>query len=82
VTTAKAQRLVRARAMTASGEAREVRKRSRLSLADVGRTVGVDTSTVARWERGERVPRGDAAWRYADLLDRLSRAASAQQTPR
>jgi DNA-binding transcriptional regulator YiaG len=75
--TTRVERLARARAMTTTGEARSVRKRSRLSLADVGRTVGVDTSTVGRWERGERVPRGDAAWRYADLLDRLARSAQA-----
>ncbi len=63
--------LARVRAMTANGQAREVRTRARLSMADVAATLGVGTSTVARWETGRRVPHGKAALRYAKLLDDL-----------
>lgn len=69
----RAGRLARVKTMAADGRARQVRLDARLSLRDVGLAVGVDTSTVGRWERGERIPRGDAAWRYADLIDRLGR---------
>lgn len=71
----KGERLARVKAMAASGEARRVRLAARLSLRDVGLAVGVDQSTVSKWEAGDRVPRGDAAWRYADLIERLQRAA-------
>jgi len=73
----KAGRLARVKAMAASGQAREVRLRCRLSLRDVALAVGVDASTVGRWEGGSRIPRGDAAWRYADLIDRLDRQVPA-----
>lgn len=69
--TTSAERLSRLRGITSSGEARQIRERARLSQADVARSVGADQSTVARWERGERAPRGAAALKYALLLDRL-----------
>lgn len=72
---AKAERLARAKQMAADGTARRIRLANRLAQRDIGLAVGVDTSTVARWENGTRVPRGDAAWRYADLLARLEQKA-------
>lgn len=71
---AKAQRLARVKAMAADGSARQVRLAARLALRDIALAVGVDTSTIGRWETGSRVPRGDAAWRYADLIERLEKA--------
>lgn len=70
-----AEQLQLVRQFTTSGDARRLRELARLSQSEVGRSVGVDASTVARWERGERLPRGEAAIRYARLLDRLQRAA-------
>ena len=66
-----AERLSWLRGITFSGKARQIRECARLSQADVARSVGADQSTVARWERGERVPRGAPALKYALLLDRL-----------
>lgn len=65
------ERLAEARALAASGEARRIRQTANLSLLEIGAGVGADPSTIGRWERGERVPRGRAALRYAQLLDRL-----------
>ena len=64
-------RLSSARRAAATGEARDLRLRAHLSLADVGDTCGVDQSTVYRWERGLRAPSGAAALRYATLLEAL-----------
>lgn len=60
--------------MAADGRATAIRQNAKLSLRDIGLAVGVDGSTVGKWERGTRVPRGDAAWRFADLLLRLEKA--------
>jgi transcriptional regulator with XRE-family HTH domain len=66
--------LARLRADMASGRAREVRERARLSQAEVAEAVGVTQPTVAGWESGRRKPHGDRAARYADLLARLEQA--------
>lgn len=69
------QQLARARQLAASGEARTIRKDSKMSLAEIARACGVDTSTVGRWENGIRSPRGKAGARYASVLDMLARTA-------
>src|SRR4051794_27368464 len=71
------ERLAQARALVAAGEARRIRQAADLSLAEVSRAVGVDLSTVGRWERRERVPRGAAALKYAELLPRLQKLTDA-----
>ena len=50
-----------------TGAARQLRIDAGLTLAEIGRAVGVTPSCVHYWERG-RVPRGKAAVRYARLL--------------
>jgi DNA-binding transcriptional regulator YiaG len=75
--TTTAERLQVLRERTATGEAREIREAARLSQSDIARSVGVHFSTLSRWESGNRLPRGQAALRYAALLDRLSKAAVA-----
>ena len=76
----KVQRLARLREMARQdGVLRDIRERHHLSLMDIARSVGCDPSAVGRWERGERVPRGGSAERYARLIERLdgeARAAS------
>lgn len=47
---------------------RSLRREAGLTLAEVGEALGVSHVAVRRWERGERVPRGDLARRYLDLL--------------
>jgi transcriptional regulator with XRE-family HTH domain len=71
--TTSAERLQTLRERTTSGQAREIRKAARLTQSDIARSVGVTFSTLSRWESGERLPRGEAALRYAALLDRLAK---------
>jgi DNA-binding transcriptional regulator YiaG len=66
--------LAKVRALTESGEARNIRQNARLSLPDIASAVGSHPSTVYRWENGERRPHGDAAIRYGNLLDELLEA--------
>jgi len=56
----------------ASGAAREARKDARVSQPELAEVVGIPVSTLSRWEKGLQAPRGPAALRYADALDRLS----------
>jgi len=66
-----ALRLLQARALLASGEARRIRQAVGLSLSDIAADIGVTDSAIYRWERGERIPRGRAAADYAALLMQL-----------
>lgn len=65
--------LVRVRHLAVTGAARALREAAGLSLADVAEPIGVDRSTVWRWERGLRRPHGEPARRYLELLTELSR---------
>jgi DNA-binding transcriptional regulator YiaG len=73
--TSEAEKLQALRTRTTSGEARKIREAAHLSLSDIARSVGAHYSTVSRWESGGRLPRGEAALRYAALLERLAKAA-------
>jgi DNA-binding transcriptional regulator YiaG len=64
--------LVRARDLARSGRAKAIREAAGLSLAELGAALGVNGSTIGRWEAGERAPRADAARRYAKLLKQLA----------
>lgn len=64
-------KLSKVRRLAASGSAKSIRLGAAVSLPEVATEVGVATSTIWRWENGRRTPRGDAAERYCDLLDRL-----------
>jgi transcriptional regulator with XRE-family HTH domain len=66
-------RVARARSLAASGEARRLRKAAGLSLQEIAGGVGCSAVAVWRWENGERAPRGEAAARYAALLDQLAK---------
>jgi transcriptional regulator with XRE-family HTH domain len=61
------------RELASSGRARERRQQAGLSLYDVAAAIGVAAPTVHRWERGHRRPHGQAALRYAALMDALAR---------
>jgi DNA-binding transcriptional regulator YiaG len=69
--TADAVALSKARALARSGAARSVRLAAGLSLSEMARPVEVSPTTIFRWENGERVPRGEPALRYLELLERL-----------
>lgn len=62
------EELAEIRALVRSGGARTLREDLGLTLADTAAAVGVGTSTVSRWELGQRIPRGDAALRYCAAL--------------
>jgi DNA-binding transcriptional regulator YiaG len=68
-------RLLEVRRLAESGEARGLRQRARLSLAEIAAACDVDTATVWRWETGRRRPRGSMAMRYLDVLDQLRECA-------
>lgn len=68
------KRLARVRQLAASGEARRIRLKAKLSLNDVGRPVGVSHTAILNWELGRRRPTGDAAFRYLEVLDAVVKA--------
>jgi DNA-binding transcriptional regulator YiaG len=81
VTDTQVLRLAEVRAAVTSGEAERLRTAAQLSIGEVARACGVDQSTVWRWERGTRRPRGEAALLYGQLIDSLrTKAALAPST--
>jgi len=48
-----------------------IRLAAELTQDDVAESLGVDRVTVARYEPGDRTPRGEYLIRYVDLLDEL-----------
>jgi DNA-binding transcriptional regulator YiaG len=50
-----------------------IRETSDVSLGEIAEPVGVNRSTVSRWERGLTTPRGEAALRYLEVLEELAR---------
>ena len=76
-TSTTAERLSHLRTLTKSGEARTIREDARLALSDIAQSIGADPSSVGRWERGECLPRGEVALRYARLLEHLAKAQAA-----
>lgn len=69
-------RLADVRAAVTSGEAERLRTAAQLSIGEVARACGVDQSTVWRWERGTRKPRGEAALAYGELIESLRKKAA------
>ena len=59
------------RASCRSGEAKRIRQAAQVSLAEIAQEVGTTPATVGRWETGVRLPRPEAALRYAAVLGRL-----------
>ena len=68
--------LAQLRQWIGSGMARELREAAGLSRLHVANELGTWPSTVARWESGERVPRGRHALEYHALLARLLQRAA------
>ena len=53
------------------GRGRQLREQAGLSLREAARILDVTPSTLSRWERGARPQRGDAPYRYGELVQRL-----------
>ena len=69
-------RVARVRALGADGKAREIREGKDVSLREAARAIGVNPSTLHRWETGECRPSAPLALRWDALLDQLQRVAS------
>lgn len=59
------------RRSVSDGTARAIREAAQLTQSEMAGPVQVTSDAIGLWERGLRVPTGDAALRYARLLDRL-----------
>jgi len=55
-------------------QARSEREKLGLTLENVAAPLGVEPSTVARWETGSQRPRAQHALMYVGLLNRLGRS--------
>jgi DNA-binding transcriptional regulator YiaG len=65
--------LARVRRLARSGRARAIRVEAGVSQAEVARDVATSQSALSLWERGRRVPTGDASLRWLAVLDELER---------
>jgi DNA-binding transcriptional regulator YiaG len=63
--------IAEAREFLQSGRAVEIRKAARLSQGEVAAFCRVDPAAVSRWESKNRMPRGEAAIRFARLMKAL-----------
>ena len=68
--------VARVRSLFASGDARRLRESASLSLEDVARAVGVNRSSIYRWESGETRPSRDEAIRAGALFAALKRVGA------
>jgi DNA-binding transcriptional regulator YiaG len=64
-----------ARAHASDGTGRTIRQRAQVSMKEVATAIGSSEPVLSRWERGERMPRGVQAVRWAQLLARLDQVA-------
>lgn len=71
--------LATARTLANSGDALRTRQEAGLSLREVGDAIGASPTTVWRWERGQRSPRGAAAVEWARLMGQLKRRGRVRQ---
>jgi predicted transcriptional regulator len=67
-----AKDLTRLRRMVETAVARNVREDAGLSYGELGVAAGLHRTTIFKYERGLRRPRGDAAQRYLRVLEELS----------
>jgi DNA-binding transcriptional regulator YiaG len=68
----KGQQVARVRKLVRSGQVRSIRMAAGLSQVEVAELLGVTPSAVCRWEAGARMPHGDVAIRYLELLMALA----------
>jgi DNA-binding transcriptional regulator YiaG len=64
--------IIEGRETARSGRGARLRRVAGISQAELGRAIGVTSTTVSRWERGERQPRGHHAVAYLSALRELS----------
>jgi DNA-binding transcriptional regulator YiaG len=57
-----------------TGTGREIRQEAGLSIEVVATAAGSSKAVLSRWERGLRMPRGEQAIKWAELLGDMRRA--------
>jgi transcriptional regulator with XRE-family HTH domain len=62
--TAELQLIIEGRETARSGRGARVRRIAGITQAELGEALGVTSTTISRWERGERQPRGRHAIAY------------------
>jgi len=67
------EQALKARRLPPPHLARAIRVEAGPTQRQVADALGVNRVTVARWESGQRRPRGEMRARYAELLDELQR---------
>jgi DNA-binding transcriptional regulator YiaG len=67
--------LALARQYAATGTGARIRTAAQLSLQEVAIAAGCSTTTVWRWEQGQRQPHGEAAVAWVRLLQELESIA-------
>ena len=77
MSSALAEQVRAARRLPSPAVARAIRDAAGVSQQQLADELGVNRVTVARWELGERTPRGELRLRYTDLLDELQEASFA-----
>ena len=76
MTVATIKRLAYARRALDNGQAVELREQLGLSQSEVAAALGIQQSTVWRWEHHQRTPHGDLGARYGQLLEQLAITAA------
>ncbi len=64
-------RVARVRTLARNGTAQRIREDHHIHLREMAKVIGVQPSTLLRWETGVVRPRPDAALRWADALAEL-----------
>jgi DNA-binding transcriptional regulator YiaG len=64
--------IARGRRLARTGTGRMIRENAGVSVRQLARDLQVTAGAVSRWERGERMPTGFHAARYAELLEQLA----------
>ncbi len=54
-----------------NGSGRRIREQANMRQQEMARRIGITSTGLYRWERGQRRPRGDAAVRWVQQLSRL-----------
>ena len=71
------EQVLAARRLPPPTVARAIRDEAGVSQQQLADELRINRVTVARWELGERVPRGELRLRYIALLEELAEAVAA-----